>query len=146
MKVDLKDVLGGAMMVLISLYALVMAPGYGIGTPTNMGSGFLPMVLGIVGIGLGLGIAIPALFRTGMMEAIEWRPLLAVVAAIAAFAAITAWIGYLPGTAAATGLAAIGDKKSRLLSTILLMIGVTIGVWLIFSVGLRIAPQAWKGF
>src|SRR3546814_13621475 len=103
MKVELRDVLGGAMMVLIGTYALVMAPSYGIGTPTNMGSGFFPMALGIIGIVTGLGIAVPALFRAGgAVEKIAWRPLPAVIAAIAAFAILPAWIGSLPRAAAAT--------------------------------------------
>src|SRR3546814_3566376 len=120
MKVELRDVLGGAMMVLIGTYALVMAPSYGIGTPTNMGSGFFPMALGIIGIVTGLGIAVPALFRAGgAVEKIEWRPLTAVIAAIAAFAVVTAWIGYLPGAAAATGLAALADRKNRPFGTLL---------------------------
>lgn len=146
MRGDLKNAVGGGLVMALGLYALVSAPEFGIGTPTNMGAGFFPMALGICGLVSGAVIAVPALFRARTVPQFQWRPLAAVAAAILAFGLVSSAFGYVPGVAAATLLAALGDRRNGPGSIALLTVAIPAAIWLVFHLGLQISPPAFKGF
>lgn len=75
-QLNMKDVIGGGVLMLFGLIFVISATGYGIGSPTRMGPGFFPGALGILAMLLGLGIAIKGLRTTGEMPVVHiarWR-------------------------------------------------------------------------
>jgi hypothetical protein len=122
-----------------------MGYGYKIGTPTQMGAGFFPFALGTISIILGSVIAIGGLRQTEAVGKPEWRAAVAILAAIAAFALLTGPFGYLPGVAAAVFIATFGNQKVHVPGAVVLTAVVCVGVWAIFSLGLRLSTPAIRG-
>jgi hypothetical protein len=144
---DLVDLISGALLALVGLIFLVPAFGYGIGSLTAMGAGFLPMAVSAITIGLGLAILVQGLRgRLAEVPEIAWRPLVAVAAGMAAFALLVERLGMVPAIIAAVFLAALGDRESRPLGTIVLAVFLCIGVWLVFAVGLGLPIRAFRGW
>lgn len=144
-RIDLKDVIGGAVFGAVGLFFFVKALGYGIGTPRNMGSGFVPMSLGLAAMIIAVFIVVPALRREGVQPQIAWRPLVAVAASIAGFALTCRWLGYVPATALVVLFAAAGSRENSALKTIALAAAAAAGIWLVFGLGLRIPTPPIRG-
>ncbi len=135
---DYRDILGGALMILLgaaaALYAWVK---YEVGTVREMGPGMFPVGLGIILVGLGALILIPALSRAGpKFPELETRPLLAISLAGLAFAACIETIGILPAVFVLTIVSAFGDTKLKLRGMLLLAASLGIFAALIFKVAL----------
>jgi hypothetical protein len=135
-RIDLRDIIGGLLLAAIGLYFLMGALDMRIGEARRMGPGYFPMVLGIVAMGIGALIAIPAFFRSGTLANVNWRPLVAVMASILAFALVMPRMGLLPAVFAAVVVASFGDPRSRLWQTALLAAGLAAAAWLVFIYGL----------
>lgn len=148
-----RDFYAGGLMILFGLVMALNGPGYGVGTLTHMGPGFLPTVLGVILIGLGIAISVPAL-RTpeGEDEDIlpdnpEWRAWSCILASPLAFMLFGTYFGMMAGTFACVFVAAMGDREATLKSSLILSALVTVfGVGL-FSYVLRIPMPvlAWRG-
>ena len=148
-----RDFYAGGLMTLFGLVMAFNGPGYGVGTLTHMGPGFLPTVLGVILIGLGIGIAAPAV-RTpeGEDEDIlpaqpEWWAWVCILASPLAFMLFGTYFGMMPGTFACVFVAAMGDREATLKSALILAAAVTVfGVGL-FSCILQIPMPilVWRG-
>lgn len=140
--VDIKDLVGGALMVAIGTFVAVYAAShYSLGSLGRMGPGMFPMIVGWILAGLGVAILVPALFRSGQaMEAIEWRPALAVFVACIVFAITLERFGIVPATAALTLISTFADAKRKMspLVTAIFVAAVSVVIALIFKVGLDI--------
>jgi hypothetical protein len=135
-RIDIRDVIGGLLLAAIGLFFVLGALDMHIGEARRMGPGYFPMVLGIVAVGVGALIAIPALFRSGTLASVNWRPLVAVMASILAFALVMPRMGLLPAVFAAVVVASYGDPRSRLWQTVLLALGLAGAAWTVFIYGL----------
>ncbi len=135
-RIDLQDVIGGLLLLGIGIFFLAEALDMRIGSARRMGPGYYPMVLGGFAIFLSVLIIIPALRRSGRLQRIAWRPMIAVMASILAFALVMPRAGLLPAVFATVVVASFGDVKSRLWQTILLAAGLAAATWLIFIYGL----------
>lgn len=122
-----RDYYGGALMVLIGVYAAAQGATYGIGTLTAMGAGFFPMALGVILALLGIAIAGTAKrprARLALNEDSaptestdpEWRGWFCILAAVASFPIVGRWGGLLPATFVITFLSALGDRDNTLVS------------------------------
>ena len=140
-------------MILFGLVMALNGPSYGVGTLTHMGPGFLPTVLGVMLVGLGIAIAAPAA-RTpeGEDEDIlpdhpEWWAWACILASPLAFMLFGSYFGMVPGTFACVFVAAMGDREATLQSALGLSAAVTVfGVGL-FSYILQIPMPVfvWRG-
>jgi hypothetical protein len=130
----------------IGLFSAVSGYGYEIGTPTRMEAGFFPFALGVIAILLGATIALTGLRQAEAIEMPEWRPFLTIIAAIAAFGLLTGPLGYLPGVAAAVFIATFANQKLNIPGALVLTAVVSFGIWLIFTLGLRLSTPAIRGF
>jgi hypothetical protein len=135
-RIDLRDIIGGLLLAAIGLYFLMGALDMRVGEARRMGPGYFPMVLGIAAMVIGVLIAIPAFLRTGSLPFVNWRPLVAVMASILAFALVMPRMGLLPAVFAAVVVASFGDPRSRLWQTVLLAAGLAAAAWTIFIYGL----------
>ena len=126
---------------------LVQALGYGIGTVTAMRAGFFPLAVSVLAAGIGVGLIVEGwLTGIGEMSALEWRPLLAIAASIAAFALTIGRFGFVPAVVAAVAIGSLGDPRSRPLGVVLLAISCCAGVWAIFVLGLGLNLPAFEGW
>jgi hypothetical protein len=147
---NLKDIIGGAILGFIGLFFFIQSFSYGIGTAARMQAGYFPMALGAFTTFVGISIMAPALKRGSGSKApftrIAWRPLIAVLAGLAAFALLVGPFGLIPAVFAAVLLAALGDSGSRPVGIIGLVLFVSVGIWLIFSVGLGVTTPPFRGW
>jgi hypothetical protein len=135
-RIDLRDIIGGLLLVGIGLFFLIGALDMRVGEARRMGPGYFPMVLGGVGIILGVLIVIPALMRPGILPSVSWRPMIAVMTSILVFALIMPRAGLLPAVFTTVVVASFGDPRSRLWQTVLLAGGLVAATWVIFIYGL----------
>lgn len=134
--------LGGFILAAIGAFVLAQSFRYGLGTPRRMGAGYFPMVLGITATLIGVLIMIRSFGRETAFQPIDWRPAIFILAAIGYFGLTIRTFGMIPAIAGATLLAALGDRSARPRSTAVLVVCVSIGVWLVFVVGLRLPVPA----
>ncbi|WP_188409972.1 tripartite tricarboxylate transporter TctB family protein [Agaricicola taiwanensis] len=129
------DLAGGGFMCLVGLVSLSQSFEYGIGTASEMQAGYFPMVLGIIAIAIGIGIAVPAWSKPSSWPSIPWRPILAIVAALAAFALLIERTGMMPAVFVTVVISTLANPGLGLRRILALSIGVSLTAWLIFSVG-----------
>jgi hypothetical protein len=103
-----------------------------------MGPGYFPIVIGCLTTFLGIAIAASALGHQGRAVVIAWRPLIAVIAAVAAFALTIRSFGLLPATALAVSMSTLAEHGVSPRETALLAFGMMAAAWLVFIVLLRL--------
>lgn len=135
---DYRDIVAGAILLALGIAVTIYATNaLALGSVQRMGPGMFPAALGVILSFFGLGIAIPALFRTGTRwEAIEWRPMVFVAASVASFALSIQTLGMVPATLLLIALAHLAEvelKPKGLLAMLVVLPGLA---YLIFGLGL----------
>lgn len=132
-----RDFYAGGLMILFGLVMSLKGPSYRLGTLMHMGPGFLPTVLGVILIGLGIAIAGSALgVPAGEEEDIlpehpEWWGWACILSSPLFFILFGSYGGMAPGTFACVFVAALGDrtatyKGAAVLAAIVTAFGVTL--------------------
>lgn len=124
----LKDVLAGAVFIMLGLAFAIGALDYNIGTPLRMGPGYMPLVLGILVIGLGVGVVIKG-FVAGQGEAIggvDWRAIALIVVALLFFGLTVRGLGVAGALLGTTLLAALARSRTPLHEVLLISVGLTL--------------------
>ena len=129
---DYTDLIGGGLLVVLGVACGWYATRYNIGTLTRMGPGYFPTALGFLLAFLGLLILLPALRRQGDFPVVHWRPLVAILLAIAAFGMTVREIGVVPATFLMTGIAAVAQPGVPVIRTLLLAAGLSALAVIIF--------------
>jgi len=140
---DLRDILGGLVMIAAGVFAAVYAQRYDIGTLQRMGPGFFPVMLGIALAILGVFITVPALFRPGTRIVVHWNSLIWVTAGIVMFAALLNLLGLVLTSALMIILTSMPGVDMNWKSRIILAIVVSVITYLIFSFGLGMVIPVW---
>jgi hypothetical protein len=122
-----------------------ISTGYELGTPRRMGAGAFPFVLSLLGLCFGAAIAVRAVVAPESMSTqVRWRRLLFVCAAFLLFAAAIEPLGLLLTIPAVTVLGAKADPEARLGESLLLGVGLAIGIWVVFvlflGLGIPVLP------
>jgi hypothetical protein len=143
-----KEVAAGLSLGAVGVAFLIGALGLDIGTAHRMGPGYYPLLVAGAAIVVGLLNAVLVCPRHDdrTHEAIAWRPLIAVLASIAVFAATVQRLGLVPAVVAAVLLAAAGDRTARWPGALVLAVVAALGAWLIFRVGLALELPAFRQF
>jgi putative Ca2+/H+ antiporter (TMEM165/GDT1 family) len=149
-----RDFYAGGLMVLLGLGVALKGSTYRAGTLMHMGPGFLPTVLGIILVLIGIAIAAVALSpadneenQSILPEQPQWWAWLCILLSPVLFIFFGRYFGMAPGTFACVFIAALGDKNATLRSSIVLSAIVTIfGVGL-FSYFLQVPMPifTWRG-
>lgn len=127
------DLLAGAVMLAICAAFVIVAWGYGIGTPARMGPGFFPFSFGLVGMGLALAIILRAfVVSDGLKEAPHWRSACFVIGGVIAFGLLIETAGLGPAVFVSTIISAYADREARLKGTLVLAVGLAAATWLVF--------------
>jgi Tripartite tricarboxylate transporter TctB family len=145
------DYLGGALMVLLGLGAVILAKGYQIGSLTNMGPGFFPVAVGVILALSGCVMLLQAAQATRVAarsarratqaprRPAEWRGWTCILVSIAAFVVLGTYGGLLPATFAIVFIAALGDRQNSLMSAASLAVAMTLVAWLVFWWALQVS-------
>jgi putative Ca2+/H+ antiporter (TMEM165/GDT1 family) len=149
-----RDFYAGGLMVLLGLGVALKGTTYRAGTLMHMGPGFLPTVLGIILVLIGIAIAAVALSpadneenQSILPEQPQWWAWLCILLSPVLFIFFGRYFGMAPGTFACVFIAALGDKNATLRSSIVLSAIVTVfGVGL-FSYFLQVPMPifTWRG-
>jgi putative tricarboxylic transport membrane protein len=140
------DLLAAATAVGVGIFALGEASGYEFGRPRQMGPGFFPVLLALLMIGLGIGIAIEGWLRKERddesAEGINIRGLLAASGAILAFGLLIERVGLIPAIFAAVLIGMIAETNIRIPSTLALAAGLSLFATVVFIHGLALPLRA----
>jgi putative Ca2+/H+ antiporter (TMEM165/GDT1 family) len=149
-----RDFYAGGLMVLLGLGVALKGTTYRAGTLMHMGPGFLPTVLGIILVLIGIAIAAVALSpadneenQSILPEQPQWWAWLCILLSPVLFIFFGRYFGMAPGTFACVFIAALGDKNATLRGSIVLSALVTVfGVGL-FSYFLQVPMPifTWRG-
>ena len=145
-----KDHVGGALLVASGLAVVVAGAGYGMGTLRQMGSGFFPVVLGVllalVGVALlatagrasgGLPTEAPTETSHLAGPVVQWRGWGCIVGGVLAFVVLGGHGGLVPASFAAVFIAALGDRKNTWRSAAALAALMTLLGVVVFHYGLH---------
>ena len=138
----LKDILAGAVIIALGLAFALGALAYEIGDPLRMGPGYMPLALGVIVIGLGIGIVIKG-FLAGEDEAIggvDWRAIVLLTAALLFFGLTVRGLGVALALLGATLLASLARSRTSLIEVVATSVGLTVlsVVLFVFVLQLRV--------
>ncbi|MBU6261044.1 MAG: tripartite tricarboxylate transporter TctB family protein [Burkholderiales bacterium] len=145
-----KDHWGALLLLALGVFVIWLGVGYRIGTLHRMGPGFVPVVIGVLMIGVGLAIGItatpdtrvPRPITTGLprpsQEGPQWRGWLCILAGVFAFVILGQWGGFVPATFASVFIAALGDRQNTLKSATLLALAMVAMAVIVFHYGLQL--------
>ena len=139
-----QDFFAGLLFAGFGAAALWFGQGYAVGTPTRMGAGYLPTVLGWALIGFGVFITARSLVLKGApIPASQFRPQFFIIAALIAFALLIERFGLLPATAAVVILGSLASREMRWSETLALAVGASGAAVALFIYALGQPMEAW---
>jgi hypothetical protein len=142
---DYRDLVGGGLLIALGLWAGFHAiANFDVGTVSRMGPGMFPASLGFLLAGLGAVIALPALFRSGEMPTVDWRPMLVIMLGVLVFALTVTRLGMVPAIVLLTLISVFADTKLRLVGGVILSVALSLIAYLIFRVGLGIVLEPFR--
>lgn len=144
---DGKDIIcGGGLLVLGAATAIYSYMGLPLGTYFQIGSRFLPFVMGILMAGFGGLILLPALVRVGPTPVVEWRPFLTILGSVLAFGLTIERLGLIPAIFALTMVATLADGKLSLVNRMILAAVLAVMAVLIFffALDVRLTLLTWN--
>lgn len=112
-----------------------------LGTLRQAGPGMFPVGLGGLLFLIGVGVFVPSLFQSEKLPSIGWRPLIAVLAAVAAFALLIDVAGLFSAIIASTVLSSLAAPGMRPLHVLLLSLFLMLIAWVIFILILNLPIQ-----
>lgn len=145
---DPRGLLGGLLLIAMGFWFGVTSLNLRIGNLIQMGPGLYPLILSVIAVLLGVLLLLQGLKGRGEDEEYEqarWRPIMAVMGGIAAFALCIKSLGLIPAVFFTVVVCATGDRASRPLNTLVLAVICATGAWLIFRVGLNLPMPAFTG-
>ena len=141
-----QDFGAGVIFVTIGAAGLYFGQDLTFGSSARMGPGYFPTILSYLIIAIGLVLAVKSLGVDGPpVERIYLRPLLAILAAILGFGFLIDRIGLALTAALLTIGSAYARRDVNLKETLLLALGLSLFVVLVFAYGLKQPLPAWWG-
>lgn len=141
---DKPDLLTAAIFIGLGALGLFMSWGLEAGTLAQMGPGFLPRVVCILLIGVGLAVGVPALRRPAQaIESIRLRPVLVITGAIVVFAYAATHLGFVLASLWLIVAGSLADPGGNWKHTLPLAIGLTVFGALVFVYGLGVQVPLW---
>ena len=136
----LKDVLAGGIFILLGAAFAIGALTYDLGTPARMAAGYVPLVLGLILVGLGM-LTIAKGFIAGTGEPIgevDWRAVVLIIAALLFFGLTVRGLGVVGALFGASLLTALARSQTSVREALLIATGLTVLSVLIFIVALQL--------
>jgi hypothetical protein len=156
---ETRDYYAGGLMIVVGLFAAGTGSQYDMDSLENVGPGFVPTVLGVVLVIVGLAIACAnKIRRSPDPEAVgvlatpivedppDWRAIGCISLGVLSFAVFFVWLGLLPAIFSCVLISARGDRSATWISSILLAMGLSLFGILLFSFLLGIPMPIIRGF
>jgi hypothetical protein len=148
-----RDYYAGGLITLFGLVAAVKGPGYGTGTLMRMGPGYMPTVLGVILVLLGLAIAGAAIAQPAsddeklLPASPQWFAWGCILAGPILFIILGNMLGLLPATFACVFVSSLGDREANVKKSFLLAAGISVFGVFLFSYVLQISMPVltWRG-
>lgn len=132
-----KDFLSGLMFIGFGLVALYFGQKLAIGTTVRMGPGYVPRMLALIMMSLGLLICVIALVAGAEpVEKPKWKPITLVTIGVLCFAFLFERAGLLPALVVLILIASLAGSEFKLKEVIANMVVLAIVCTLVFKVGL----------
>jgi hypothetical protein len=148
-----KDHVGGALLLVVGVAVVAAGVGYGVGTLRSMGSGFFPVVLGVLLALIGTALLFsarrapaagahepPAEMAHLAGPVVQWRGWLCIVGAALAFVLLGEHGGLVPASFASVFIAAMGDRGNSVRAAAALAALLTIAGAIVFHYALQLLP------
>lgn len=145
-----KDHLGALMLLGLGAAVVAVGIGYRIGTLNRAGAGFVPVVLGVLMMAVGILIGITS--AGGRLEMVnplpghekhgdrgpDWRGWGCILGGVLAFVVLGHWGGLVPATFFAVFVSALGDRDNTLKGAATLSAMLTVFCVIVFHYGLTL--------
>ncbi|HEU4458785.1 MAG TPA: tripartite tricarboxylate transporter TctB family protein [Methylibium sp.] len=135
-----RDFVSGLMFVAVGVGFAFGATHYQFGVSARPGPGYFPLLLGVILAILGAAVLFKALtVETDDGEpigAIEWKPLVTVLAAVAIFGFLLPRVGMLISVPLLVGLSSLAGHEFRWKGVVITAVVLTFFSWLVFVKGL----------
>lgn len=141
---DVPELAFGLFLVALALFGLYATQGLSVGTASDMGPGYVPRALIWTILMSGLAFVAKGFLASAMqLPAFAWRPLLAILAAVAVFAVCFEWLGLIVAVVAAILVAGIAARPTQ--PHVLLPFGAGVAAFsaLLFVKGLGLPLKLW---
>lgn len=143
-KGDRPDLLTAALFIGLGGLGLFMSRGLDAGTLAQMGPGFLPRVVCVLLIAVGIAVGLPALRAPAHhIEAMRLRPVAVITVAIVGFAYAATHLGFVLAALWLVVAGAFAEPNMRWREIVPLAIGLTIFGALVFVYGLGVQVPLW---
>jgi len=142
-----RDHVGGALMAAVGVAVAVAANGYRIGSLRAMGSGFFPLVLGVLLALVGIAIVAttplrpPAPRETAPATthgSVDLRAWLCILGSVLAFVVLGRHGGLVPASFVSVFIAAMGDRENTARDAAWLAVAMTVFGVIVFHYGLHV--------
>jgi hypothetical protein len=136
----LRDIIAGAIFIVFGGAFAIGSLAYDIGTPTNMGPGYVPLALGVILVGLGVLIIVKG-FIAGEGEPIgdvDWRAVVLIAAALVFFGVTVRGLGVAGALFGSSLLAALARSATSIREALVIAVGLTALSVVIFIVALQL--------
>ena len=141
---DRPDLLTALIFVGLGALGLYLVRGLDGGTLAQMGPGFLPRVVSVLLILVGLGVGLPALRRPAVtIEPVRLRPVAVILLAIIGFGLAVTHLGFVLASLWLILAGALADPGGKLRQTLALAAGLTAFGALVFVYGLGVQVPLW---
>lgn len=142
-----RDFWSGLMFLVVGVAFVIAAMNYPVGSATQPGPGYFRLLPSIALASLGVVVLFKALTFEhdggDPIDHIAWRPLLAMVAAVALFASTVHLLGWFISVPLLVGVSSFASSDVRWKGLLASAIVLTLASWLIFIYGLKLSMPLW---
>jgi len=138
--------IGGAILLVVSVIFIVGGLQLGLGSPFRLGTGAFPFITGLILSILSIAICIQEWRGDGLEETPDWVGFLAIIGALAVFAATADRLGLVPGTFLTVVVASLPDRGLPPIGKAVLGGIVAAASWVLFVKLLNLPFKAFAGF
>ena len=141
---DRPDLLTALIFLGLGTLGLVMSRDLEAGTLAQMGPGFLPRVVCVLLILVGLAVGLPALRRPAeLLEPVKTRPLLVILIAIIGFGLAVTHLGFVLAALWLVVVGSLADPGGKWQQTLALAVGLAAFGAAVFVYGLGVQVPLW---
>lgn len=107
------EMMAALVVLAAGIYVAWEGSGYRLGSVARMGPGFVPLSLGVILIGLGIGLVFGAVRARTTTPKLPWRAFAAVMGAVVAFGLLAERAGLVPATIAVVTISSLAESPLR---------------------------------
>lgn len=142
MKINKTECAVAASIVLFGAVMAYWGSLYGIGSLGNMGTGYFPVLLGLVAVFVGIATLLDVARSECPPPEIPWRAAICVFSAILVWALLVERVGLFPSSVLLVIIASLGRRQYNLRSVVITALVASVASVLIFVEGFSVPLRA----